>query len=73
VQILTIPQAAIIQNQGIYYVFTVANDKVTRHQVEVGATTGDRIEIKSGLQSGDKLAVSNVSQLKDGEVVTIVE
>lgn len=73
VQILTIPQAAIIQKQGIYYVFTVANDKVTRHQVEVGATTGDRIEIKSGLQSGDKLAVSNVSQLKDGEVVTIVE
>jgi RND family efflux transporter MFP subunit len=73
VQILTIPQAAIIQKQGMYYVFTVANDKVTRHQVEVGATTGDRIEIKSGLQSGDKLAVSNVSQLKDGDVVTIVE
>jgi membrane fusion protein (multidrug efflux system) len=73
VQILTIPQAAIIQKQGIYYVFTVANDKAARHQVEVGAATGDRIEIKSGLQSGDKLAVSNVSQLKDGEVVTIVE
>lgn len=73
VQILTIPQAAIIQKQGIYYVFTVTNDKVTRHQVEVGATSGDLIEIKSGLQSGDKLAVSNVSQLKDGDVVTIVE
>ena len=73
VQILTVPQAAIIQKQGIYYVFTVANDKATRRQVEVGAATGDRIEIKSGLQPGDKLAVSNVSQLKDGEAVTIVE
>ena len=73
VQILTVPQAAIIQKQGIYYVFTVENDKATRHQVEVGAVTGDRIEIKSGLQPGDKLAVSNVSQLKDGDVVKIVE
>lgn len=72
-QILTIPQAAIIQKQGIYYVFTVANGKATRHQVEVGGVTGDRIEITSGLQVGEQLAVSNVSQLKDGETVTIVE
>jgi len=73
VQILTIPQAAIIQKQGIYYVFTIENDKVTRHQVEIGNVMGDSIEIKSGLQPGDKLAVSNVSQLKDGDVVQIVE
>ncbi|MDF2633718.1 MAG: efflux transporter, family, subunit [Pelosinus sp.] len=73
VQILTVPQAAIIQKQGIYYVYTVANDKATRQQVEVGTATGDSIEIKSGLQPGDKLAVSNVSQLKDGDVVKIVE
>lgn len=73
VQILTVPQGAIIQKQGIYYVFTIENDKATRHQVEVGNVTGERIEIKSGLQAGDKLAVSNVSQLKDGDVVQIVE
>lgn len=73
VQILSVPQAAIIQKQGIYYVFIVENDKVTRHQVEVGGTSGDSIEIKSGLQPGDKLAVTNVSQLKDGDVVKIVE
>ncbi len=73
VKILTVPQSAIIQKQGIYYVFTIESDKVTRHQVEVGNVTGDHIEIKSGLQPGDKLAVSNVSQLKDGDVVQIVE
>jgi len=73
VQVLTVPQAAIIQKQGIYYVFTVANDLVTRHQVEVGAAAGDSIEIKSGIHPGDKLAVSNVSQLKDGDIIKIVE
>jgi len=72
-KVLTVPQAAIIQKQGIYYVFTVANDLATRHQVEVGTAAGDSIEIKSGLQPGDKLAISNVSQLKDGDIIKIVE
>lgn len=73
VQILTVPQGAVIQKQGIYYVFTIENDMAVRHQVEVGTATGEVIQIKSGLQPGSKLAVSNVSQLKDGEVVKIVE
>jgi len=73
VQILTVPQGAVIQKQGIYYVFTVENNKVVRHQVEIGTATGEVIQIKSGLQPGSKAAVSNVSQLKDGDVVQIVE
>jgi len=73
VQILTVPQGAVIQKQGIYYVFTVENDTAVRHQVEIGAATGEVIQIKSGLQPGSRLAVSNVSQLKDGDVVKIVE
>lgn len=72
-QVLTVPQAAVIQKQGIYYVFTVENDKAIRHQVEIGAVTGSVIQINSGLQLGDKVAVSSVSQLKDGAVVRIVE
>ena len=72
VQILTVPQGAVIQKQGIYYVFTVENDKAVRHQVEIGAATGEVIEIKSGLQLGSKLAVSNVGQLKDGDAVTTI-
>ena len=73
VQILTVPQGAVIQKQGIYTVFTIENDTAVRHQVEIGAATGEVIQIKSGLQPGSKLAVSNVSQLKDGDVVKIVE
>lgn len=73
VQILTVPQAAIIQKQGIYYVFAIENNKAVRHQVQVGMVIGDHIEIKSGIQPGDRLAVSNVSQLKDGDAVQIAE
>jgi len=72
-QILTIPQGAVIQKQGIYYVFTVEEDKAVRHQVEIGTATGEVIQIKSGLQPGMKLAITNVSQLKDGDAVKVVE
>jgi RND family efflux transporter MFP subunit len=73
VQSLTIPQGAVIQKQGIYYVFTVEDDKAVRHQVEIGTATGETIQIKSGLQPGEKVVVSNVSQLKDGDSVKVVE
>jgi membrane fusion protein (multidrug efflux system) len=73
VPVLTVPQAAVLQKQGIYYVFTVENDQAVRHQVEIGTATGEVIQITSGIQQGDRLAVSNVSQLKDGDQVEIVE
>jgi len=73
VQVLVVPQAAVIQKQGMYYVFTVTNNKVMRHQVEIGDVTGDTITIKSGLQPGEKVVVSNVNQLKDGDAVQVTE
>lgn len=73
VQILTVPQAAVIQKQGLYYVFTVEDNKAVRHQVEIGEITNETIQIQTGLQPGDKVIVSNVGQLKDGVVVRVVE
>lgn len=71
--ILTVPQAAVIQKQGIYYVFTVENDKVVRRQVEIGAVNGDTIEIKTGIKPGVQVVISNVNQLKDGDTVKVAD
>lgn len=73
VQTLVVPQAAVIQKQGLYYVFTIENDKAVRHQVEIGEVTGEVIQVKAGIEAGAKVAVTNVSQLKDGETVRIAE
>ncbi|HEY3426594.1 MAG TPA: efflux RND transporter periplasmic adaptor subunit [Negativicutes bacterium] len=73
VQVLTVPQAAVIQKQGMYYVFTLEADKAVRHQIEIGDVSGDTIQIKSGLQPGEKVIVSSVNQLKDGDAVRVVE
>lgn len=73
VQLLTVPQAAVIQKQGLYYVFRAENGQVKRCAVEIGELSGDTIEIKAGLEAGDIVVVSNVGQLKDGDTVRISE
>lgn len=73
VSILTVPQAAVMQKQGMYFVFTVENNKAVRHQVEIGEVTGDSIQIKSGLDAGNKVVVSSVNQLKDGQAVRVTD
>jgi RND family efflux transporter MFP subunit len=50
------------------YVWTVNPDSMTvaRTPVELGELFGDRVMIKSGLSEGDVVAVSGVSQLREG-------
>lgn len=73
VQMLRIPQSAIVQKQGIYYVFTEESGKAVRHKVEIGDIADETIQIKTGLQSGDIVIISNVGQLKDGDAVHLAE
>lgn len=71
--VLTVPSNAIIQKQGLYYVFTVEDNKAVRHQVEIGEVSGSSIVVKSGLQPGSPVIVSNINQLKDGDSVSVKE
>ncbi|BBB90692.1 MAG TPA: efflux RND transporter periplasmic adaptor subunit [Methylomusa anaerophila] len=70
-RVLAVPQAAIYQKQGLYYVYTLEDDKAVRHQVEIGTVIGDLIEIKSGIQAKTMVITSNVNKLKDGDTVQV--
>jgi membrane fusion protein (multidrug efflux system) len=72
-QVLTVPQAAVIQKQGLYYIFTAENNKAVRRQVEIGDVAAGMIQIKSGLRAGERVIVSSVNQLKDGQAVKPAE
>lgn len=72
VQVLSIPQAAVLQKQGLYYVFSVEEGKAVRHQVEIGDVTNDMIQIKDGLKVDDQVIVSGVNQMKDGQIVKVI-
>lgn len=72
-KVLTVPQGAVLEKQGLYYVFIVKNDKAVRQLVEIGEVSNGVIAIKSGLQPGERVAISNVNQLQDGEAVAVTE
>jgi RND family efflux transporter MFP subunit len=69
---LSIPAAAVADDgSGAPYVWRVDPETMTvsRAEVELGEISGDRIEIRGGLSAGDQIAVSGVSQLRDGMTV----
>jgi len=70
---LFVPQKAIFQKQGLYYVYVINNDKVEKQPIEVGPINGDYIEVKTGVQEKTKIAVSNINTLKDGDTILVTK
>lgn len=60
--------AAQADENGKSYVWKVdaSNMTVSRTPVELGELFGDRVRIRSGVEEGDMLAVSGVTQLREG-------
>ena len=73
---IRIPAVAVFANEaGEPQVWTIAEDgTVSRQPVTTGTLAGqDRIEILSGLEPGDTVAVAGVTRLREGQVVRPVE
>jgi len=66
-----VPRAALTGKQGMFFVFLVDGDQVKRRQVEIGRLIGQFVEIKSGLAEGQRVVVTNVNKLKDGDKIKI--
>lgn len=69
--VLTVPQRAVVQKQGLSYVFVIDDGRAVRRPVELGQLLGDKVEIRSGLERGRPVAVTNVNILKDGDAVAV--
>ena len=65
---LLAPKAAVRTIDGKSIVFVLSADRVD----QVGAQEGDRIEVLSGLSSGDRVVVEGPATLKDGDKVRIL-
>lgn len=72
-QKLLIPASAVGEDSDGRFVFLVEGDKkkavVKKQKIEVGKLTSDGFEVKSGLQSGQKIATSGLQTLLDGQEV----
>ncbi|MGJ5673491.1 MAG: efflux RND transporter periplasmic adaptor subunit [Nostochopsis sp.] len=71
-----VPQKAILpQPDGSAIAFTLSGvDVVRTRKVELGEIlNGDKVEIKTGLQVGDRVVVDGAGYLKDGDKVKVVD
>lgn len=55
------------------YVFVVKNGKVERRDIISGRQMGDRVEVVSGVESGEQIVTAGMSRLRDGMEVEIVK
>jgi HlyD family secretion protein len=53
------------------YVYILENGKAYRREVEIGLSNFDFVEIKSGLQAGEKVILTDMNQYKHLEEITI--
>ncbi|MFZ2653163.1 MAG: efflux RND transporter periplasmic adaptor subunit [Burkholderiaceae bacterium] len=71
---LTLPQSAVVLREGFSYVLRVGPDsKVIQTKVVLGARSGERIEIASGLDAAARVVLSGGAFLGDGDLVRVVE
>src|SRR5712692_10011952 len=69
--VLTLPYTALQYRYGVNRVFLIDGDKLAVRELKVGDRLGDRIEILSGVQAGDRVAANDVEKLADGMKVTL--
>ena len=70
---LLIPRTALIGSAKNPQVYVVENDTARLLQVSTGATYGEMLEIKSGLQPGDEVVTVGQINLRDNVAVKMVD
>ncbi|MGO8787604.1 MAG: efflux RND transporter periplasmic adaptor subunit [Terriglobia bacterium] len=64
---LAVPSSAVVDHGELQGIFVVGADgQVEFRLVKTGKTFGTRVEILSGLASGEKIAISQIDRLRDG-------
>ena len=69
---MSLPIEALGGSEGNYYVFVNNKGVAKKCTVTTGEVSKDTIEIKSGIQAGNEVIITNVSTLLDGETITVV-
>ncbi len=64
----SVPREALVEEMGVYYLFVqVHDDAFRRIPVEIGSSDGERVEILSGLNGGERVVVKGVGSVRRAE------
>ncbi|MBO4707599.1 MAG: efflux RND transporter periplasmic adaptor subunit [Elusimicrobiaceae bacterium] len=70
---ITVPQVAVAQDGNGKYVMVIKNDVAEQRYVEIGDTFKDRFVVKNGITTNDKIAITGVQKLSNGQKVKATE
>jgi HlyD family secretion protein len=71
-KVVQVPEEALVYKDAKPAVFVIgADNKAKIHMVETGDRANGRVEILSGIATGDRVAVAGAGYLKDGDLVRI--
>ncbi len=68
---LSVPAAAIVDEDGKTYVFTAAGGNAARRAVKTGITDGNYTQVVSGLRNGEEVVTFGLYGLKDGSKIKV--
>jgi membrane fusion protein, multidrug efflux system len=70
--VTTMPTAGVQRGVPGTFVYLVnADDTVSVRKIDLGVTDGDHVEVRSGLQPGDKIVVDGADKLRDGAKINV--
>jgi HlyD family secretion protein len=67
-----IPLKALVPGSDPPAVFVLDGERARRRVLEIGATIGDTVQVRSGLQAEDKVLLPGAQPLKDGKPVHLL-
>ena len=69
---LLIPKRAIVEEDGVNYVYVADKDIVKKARVELGYQSEGLVEVRSGVSAGQKVVVAGQGALKEGAKVKVL-
>jgi membrane fusion protein (multidrug efflux system) len=70
---LVIPEGAVFQVQNRAYVYRLDGLTARQQQIEIGGRRFGTVEVKSGLEEGDRIVIEGIVKLRDGIEVRLDE
>jgi HlyD family secretion protein len=68
---LKVPRGPFLESGGGRQIFVVENGVATRREIAVGAVSVSEVEIVKGLSVGDRVILSDVSELAGAKTVLL--
>lgn len=68
---LLIPQKAVVEQMGEYYVYTTDGKAAHQKKISLGARIGDQIIVNDGLNEGEMVITDGMQKLKEGAPVQV--